>query len=295
MATVVNLPPDPSFGSGRVGGGIGKLLSFIIEGRRKKRLDEERSEAIELAFDAAKAEVDFDKQSGVFFREVMKAPGIKATAGKALTDTFIETRSARREAKEVEALADIFGESGGDVPKSGKAAKPIKEGAQPKIDRETFRVLGSKALDVLKLLSQNRKAASTAKLNDAKIQRGIDQTKNDISKLEDQKARTGLKIEQLKLSKASGERSERQSKLNEQSNALNQRIEDRRQALADLNATKAQGVEDRAKRKQENDDAITLIAKAKEERALEEFERTPAEQAKRISKVWNLSADICVA
>ena len=45
MATVVNLPPDPSFGSGRAGVAIGKFLTAVVEGRRKKEIDDEITHA----------------------------------------------------------------------------------------------------------------------------------------------------------------------------------------------------------------------------------------------------------
>ena len=282
MATVVNLPPDPSFGSGRAGVAIGRFITGLVESRRKKALDEERSAIIQRAFDDARLETDPTLKASVFTQGISKTPGIKPEGIKSLTDTFIELGKARREADQAEALADVFGGSGGDITKSGKVGKPAGEAGQPKIDRATARALGDQFLPMLKLMSDNRKAASTAKLNESKIQRAIDQTKNDLKKLENQRDKTAISQEQLRLSKTDSGRKERRFSLDKQKHALDQKIEGRKQELADLNATKAEQVAARDKRKLEIDEAELLIKKAKEERALKESELPEAEKLERL-------------
>ena len=281
MVTVVNLPPDPSFGSGRAGEAIGRFVSGLVESRRKKRLDEERREILLRAFDNAGGDPE------AFTKGILEAPGIKAPAIESLTKTFIELGELRRQSKQDDALAEALGRTSGtgeETPASGEVGKPVKEASPLRLDKETIKALGSKkALEVLKFLADNRKAASTAKLNDAKIQRAIDQTKSDVNKLENQKERTKISQAQLKLSQVDKGRKDRLLLLAEQEHALDQKIEKRKQALDELNAKKAEITTARAKRKLEIDEAELLIKQAKEDRALEEFNRTPEERQKRIS------------
>ena len=104
MATVINLPPDPSFGSGRIGAALGKFAAGVVEERRRKKEDEERSAIIQRAFDDAALEIDPTQRATVFTSGITKIQGIKPAGIKSLTDTFIELGKARREADQAEAL-----------------------------------------------------------------------------------------------------------------------------------------------------------------------------------------------
>lgn len=99
MATVVNLPPDPSFGGGGAGAGIGALLGLIIKSRREKKEREEKALVLQQAMGAS-TQADFIQAV---------APISKDT--KELGE-FVKIFSSAREQKRRGSLAESIGQLG---------------------------------------------------------------------------------------------------------------------------------------------------------------------------------------
>ncbi len=158
MATVVNLPPDQSFGSGRGGVALGKLLSSIVEGRRKKEEKEERATSFQNALDVAIAEPDVTKREGIFAREI--APIAKDTEElNQFVSIFAKTRKQARLQREQERVAGIESDKGRAI------FDLLKPDAQPgpTQERAAADTLGTDILKVFKFESdKTQKEANIA-------------------------------------------------------------------------------------------------------------------------------------